>query len=34
MDTMFINSEESKTYDLHRVILTVSNKVNLQGSNR
>lgn len=34
MDTMFINSEESKTYDLHRVILTVSNKVNLKGRNR
>ena len=31
---MFINSEESKTYDLHRVILTVSNKVNLKGRNR
>ena len=32
MDTIFINSENSKTSDLHRLFLHLSDKINLKGS--
>ena len=31
MDPMFINSENSKTSDSHRLLLNVSNKINLMS---
>ena len=33
MHTIFINSK-NKTYDLHRLLLIVSDKTNLKGSNK
>ena len=30
MDTIFMNSENSKTFDLHRLLLTLSDKTNLK----
>ena len=33
MDTMFMNSKNSKTYDPYRRILNLSNKINLRRSN-
>ena len=33
MDTMFMNSKNSKTYDPYRPILNLSNKINLRSSN-
>ena len=30
MDTIFMNSEKSKTSDLHRLLLNVSDKINLK----
>ena len=32
MDAIFINSENSKTSDLHRLFLHLSDKINLKGS--
>ena len=32
MDTMFMNSDKSKTSDLHVLLLNLSDKVNLKGS--
>ena len=34
MDTMFMNSENSKTFDLHRLLLNLLDKINLKGSNK
>ena len=34
MDTMFMNSENSKTSDPHRLLLTLSGKINLKRSNK
>ena len=34
MDTIFINSENSKTSDPHRLILNLTNKINLKGSEK
>ena len=33
MDTIFMNSENSKTSDPHRVLLNLSDKINLKRSN-
>ena len=30
MDTIFMNSEKSKTFDPHRLLLNESNKINLK----
>ena len=34
MDTIFKNSKDSKTFDLHRLILNLSDKINLKSSNK
>ena len=34
MDTIFMNSENSKTSDPHRLILNLTNKINLKGSEK
>ena len=34
MDTIFMNSENSKTSDLHRPLLNLTNKVNLNRSDK
>ena len=34
MDTIFINSENSKTSDHHRLLLNLSDKINLKGSDK
>ena len=34
MDTIFLNSENSKTSDPHRLLLHLSDKVNLKKSNK
>ena len=34
MDTIFKNSKDSKTFDLHRLILNLSYKINLKSSNK
>ena len=34
MDTMFMNSENSKTSDPHRLLLNLSGKINLKRSNK
>ena len=34
MDTIFLNSENSKTSDPHRLLLNLSNKINLKRSNK
>ena len=34
MDTTFMNSEDSKTSDLHRLLLNLADKINLQGSDK
>ena len=34
MDTIFINSENSKTSDAHRLLLNLSDKINLKGSDK
>ena len=32
MDTIFMNSENSKTSDSHRLLLSISDKINLKRS--
>ena len=32
MDTIFINSASSKTFNPHRLLLNLSDKINLRGS--
>ena len=34
MDTIFINSENSKTLDPHRLLLNLSDKINLKRKNK
>ena len=34
MDTCFTNSENSKTYDPHRLLLNLSDKINLKRSDK
>ena len=34
MDTIFMNSENSKTFDHHRTLLNLSDKINLERSNK
>ena len=34
MDTKFMNSGNSKTSDLHRLLLNISDKINLKGSDK
>ena len=34
MDTKFMNSENSKTSDTHRVLLNLSDKINLKRSDK
>ena len=34
MDTIFMNSENSKTSDLHRLLLNLSKKINLKRSDK
>ena len=34
IDTIFMNSKESKTSDLHRLLLNLSDKINLKRSNK
>ena len=34
MDTIFMNSENSKTSDPHRLLLNLSNKINLKRSDK
>ena len=34
MDTMFMNSENSKTSDPHRLLLNLSDKINLKRSDK
>ena len=34
MDTIFMNSENSKTSDPHRLLLNLADKVNLKRSNK
>ena len=34
MNTIFMNSENSKTYDRHRLLLNLSDKINLERSDK
>ena len=34
MDTIFMNSENSKTFERHRVLLNLADKINLKRSNK
>ena len=34
MDNVFMNSENSKTSDLHRLLLNLSDKINLKRSDK
>ena len=34
MNTIFIDSEKSKTSEPHRLLLSLVDKINLKGSNR
>ena len=34
MDTIFINSENSKTSDRHRLLLNLSDKINLKSKDK
>ena len=34
MDTLFMNSENSKTSDTHRLLLNLSDKINLKRSDK
>ena len=34
MDTIFINSRNSKTSDLHRLLINLSDKINLKRSEK
>ena len=34
MDTIFMNSENSKTSYPHRLLLNLTNKINLKGSDK
>ena len=34
MNTIFIDSEKSKTSEPHRLLLSLADKINLKGSNR
>ena len=34
MDTIFINSRNSKTSDLHRLLISLSDKINLKRSEK
>ena len=34
MDTIFMNSENSKTADPHRLILNLTDKINLKGNDK
>ena len=34
MDNIFISSENSKTSDLHRLLLNISDKINLKRSDK
>ena len=34
MDTIFMNFENSKTYDAHRLLLNLSDKINLKGKHK
>ena len=34
MDTIFMNSKNSKTSDPHRLLLNFSEKINLKGSDK
>ena len=34
MDAIFMNSENSKTSDPHRLLLNLSNKINLKRTNK
>ena len=34
MDVIFMNSENSKTFDLHRLLLNLSDKINLKRSDK
>ena len=34
MNTMFLNSEKSKTYDPYKLLLSLSDKINLKRSDK
>ena len=34
MDTIFMNSKNSKTSDVHRILLSLSDKINLKGGDK
>ena len=34
MDTIFVNCKNSKTYEPYRLLLNLSDKINLKGSNK
>ena len=34
MDTIFVNCKNSKTSEPHRLLLNLSDKINLKGSNK
>ena len=34
MNTIFVNSENSKTFDSHRLLLNLSDKINLKRSDK
>ena len=34
MDTIFMNSEDSKTSDPHRLLINISDKINLKRSDK
>ena len=34
MDAIFTNSKNSETYDLHGLLLNLTNKINLKGSDK
>ena len=34
MDTTFMNSENIKTFDLHRLVLNIADKINLKRSDK
>ena len=34
MNTIFVNSKNSKTYDAHRLLFSISGKINLKKSDK
>ena len=34
MNTLFMNSKNSKTFDLHRLLLNLTDKINLERSDK